>query len=94
MFALLLFGGLATGRQTLQLVMEDALPGLTDTGWRLLTRNWAIFFIALLIANETARRMLGYDDWLSFKVWGVTVAIFVFTLAQGPLLAKHGLKLD
>jgi intracellular septation protein len=38
--------------------------------------------------------MLGYDDWLSFKVWGVTVAIFVFTLAQGPLLAKHGLKLD
>jgi intracellular septation protein len=27
-------------------------------------------------------------------VWGVTVAIFVFTLAQGPLLAKHGLKLD
>ena len=94
MFALLLFGGLATGRPTLQLVMEDALPGLTDTGWRLLTRNWAIFFIALLIANETARRMLGYDDWLSFKVWGVTVAIFVFTLAQGPLLAKHGLKLD
>ena len=51
-------------------------------------------FIALLIANETARRMLGYDDWLSFKVWGVTVAIFVFTLVQGPLLAKHGLKLD
>jgi intracellular septation protein len=93
-FALLLFGGLATGRPTLQLVMEDALPGLTDTGWRLLTRNWAIFFIALLITNETARRMLGYDDWLSFKVWGVTVAIFVFTLAQGPLLAKHGLKLD
>ena len=85
---------LPPGRPTLQLVMEDALPGLTDTGWRLLTRNWALFFIALLIANETARRMLGYDDWLSFKVWGVTVAIFVFTLAQGPLLAKHGLKLD
>lgn len=93
-FALLLFGGLATGRPTLQLVMEDALPGLTDKGWRLLTCNWAIFFIALLIANETARRLLGYDDWLSFKVWGVTVAIFAFTLAQGPLLAKHGLKLD
>ena len=30
-FALLLFGGLVTGRPTLQLVMEDALPGLTDT---------------------------------------------------------------
>jgi intracellular septation protein len=93
-FALLLLGGLATGRPTLQIVMEDALPGLTATGWKLLTRNWALLFIALLFANEAARRMLSYDDWLSFKVWGVTAAIFVFTMAQAPLLAKHGLKLD
>ncbi|WP_051033479.1 inner membrane-spanning protein YciB [Sandarakinorhabdus sp. AAP62] len=93
-FAALLVGGLITGRPTLQLVMGEALPGLTEAGWRLLTRNWAIFFVALLIANEAARRLLGYDDWLSFKVWGVTVAIFAFTLAQGPLLARHGLKLD
>lgn len=93
-FAALLLGGLATGRPTLQIVMEDALPGLTDTGWRLLTRNWALLFIALLFANEAARRMLSYDDWLSFKVWGVTLAIFAFTMAQAPLLAKHGLKLD
>lgn len=93
-FAFLLLGGLITGRPTLQLVMDDALPGLTDRGWQLLTRNWAIFFLVLLAANEVARRWLGYDDWLSFKVWGVTVAIFVFTLAHGPMLARHGLKLD
>ncbi len=93
-FAALLFGGLLTGRPTLQLVMGDALPGLSERGWRLLTRNWALFFVALLAANEAARRLLGYDDWLSFKVWGVTIAIFAFTMAQGPLLARHGLKLD
>jgi len=93
-FSALLFGGLATGRPTLQLVMGEALPGLTTRGWRLLTRNWALFFLALLAANEAARRILSYDDWLSFKVWGVTVAIFIFTLAQTPLLTKHGLKLD
>jgi intracellular septation protein len=93
-FAALLLGGLATGRPTLQIVMEDALPGLTAIGWKLLTRNWALLFIALLLANEAARRLLSYDDWLSFKVWGVTAAIFVFTVAQGPLLARHGLKLD
>jgi intracellular septation protein len=93
-FAALLLGGLATGRPTLQIVMEEALPGLTATGWKLLTRNWALLFIALLFANEAARRMLSYDDWLSFKVWGVTVVIFVFTFAQAPLLARHGLKLD
>lgn len=93
-FAALLLGGLATGRPTLQLVMGEALPGLTTRGWRLLTRNWALFFLALLAANEGARRFLSYDDWLSFKVWGVTIAIFVFTLAQTPLLTRHGLKMD
>lgn len=93
-FAALLFGGLFTGRPTLQLVMGEALPGLSPRGWRLLTRNWALFFLALLAANEAARRFLSYDDWLSFKVWGVTVAILVFTLAQTPLLAKHGVKMD
>ncbi len=93
-FALLLVGGLVTGRPTLQLVMEDALPGLSARGWQLLTRNWALLFIALLFANEAARRLLSYDDWLSFKVWGVTAAIFIFTLTQAPLLARHGVKLD
>jgi intracellular septation protein len=93
-FALLLAGGLLTGRPTLQIVMEDALPGLSPQGWRLLTRNWALFFVALLLANEAARRMLSYDDWLSFKVWGVTIAVFAFTMSQAPLLAKHGVKLD
>jgi intracellular septation protein len=93
-FAALLLGGLATGRPTLQLVMGEALPGLSPRGWRLLTRNWALFFMALLAANEAVRRFLSYDDWLSFKVWGVTVAILVFTLAQTPLLAKHGVKMD
>lgn len=93
-FALLLFGGLATGRPTLQIVMGEALPGLSERGWRLLTRNWALMFLTLLGANEVARRLLSYDDWLSFKVWGVTIAVFAFTMAQAPLLAKHGVKLD
>jgi intracellular septation protein len=93
-FAALLLGGLLTGRPTLQLVLGEALPGLTERGWRLLTRNWALFFLALLAANEAARRLLGYDDWLSFKVWGVTLAVMAFSLAQGPLLARHGVKMD
>jgi intracellular septation protein len=89
-FCLILLFGLATRRPTLQLVLEDAFPSLTPQGWRLLTRNWAGFFALLLLANEAARRSLSFDDWLNFKVWGVTVAIFLFTLTQGPLLRRHG----
>ncbi len=91
-FCLILLFGLATGRPTLQIVMEDALPGLSPQGWRLLTRNWAGFFAVMLLANEVARRLLGFDDWLTFKVWGVTAAVVLFTMAQAPLLNRHGMK--
>jgi intracellular septation protein len=31
---------------------------------------------------------------VNFKVWGVTIATMAFALAQAPLLARHGVKLD
>jgi len=91
-FASLLIFGLATGRPTLRLVMDGALPGIDAAGWIKLTRNWAIFFVAMMVANEVARRMLTTDQWVNFKVWGVTLAFFVFAIAQGPLMTRHGLK--
>lgn len=92
-FAAILFFGLATGRPTLKLVMGDALPGVDDAGWAKLTRNWGVFFVALMGANEVARRVLTTDQWIDFKVWGVTILFFLFTLAQAPMMQKHGLKL-
>jgi intracellular septation protein len=92
-FAAILGFGLATGRPTLQMVMDDALPGIDAEGWRKLTRNWLLFFIALMAANEVARRILTTDQWVNFKVWGVTLAFVAFTMAQGPMMTRHGLKL-
>ena len=93
-FASILGFGLVTKRPTLQLVLGEALPALTDTGWAKLTRNWAVFFVVLMGANEVARQVLTTDQWINFKVWGVTAATMVFALAQAPLLARHGVKLD
>jgi intracellular septation protein len=45
-------------------------------------------------ANEVARRVLTTDQWVDFKVWGITIALFVFALAQGPMMMKHGLSVD
>ena len=94
MFAAILGFGLATRRPTLKLVLGDALPALTDIGWTKLTRNWALFFVALMAANEIARHALTTDQWVNFKVWGVTAATMLFALAQAPLLSRHGVKLD
>ena len=84
----LLFG-LATRRPLLKLVLHDAFPAVDATGWRKLTVNWALLFIALAVANEVARRMLTTDQWVDFKVWGVTAATFVFALFQAPILMRH-----
>jgi intracellular septation protein len=89
--AVLLFG-VATKRPLLQLVLGETFPALSDVGWRALTRNWIIFFIALATLNEVLRRMLSTTDWVSFKVFGVTILTFVFALAQTPILLRHGPK--
>lgn len=93
-FAVLLLGGLMRGRALLKYLLQAAYDGLNEEGWRKLSRNWALFFIAMAVANEVMRAHLSFDAWLSIKVWGVTIASFVFALANIPMLMKHGLALD
>ncbi len=50
--ASLLGFGLATGRNLLKMVLGAAYPGLSEQGWKLLTRNWAIFFLVMAVVNE------------------------------------------
>jgi intracellular septation protein len=87
--AVLIFGA-ATRRPLLQLVLGETFPALSARGWRLLTRNWIVFFLALAVLNEVLRRTLSTDNWVTFKVFGVTGLTFVFALAQTPILLRHG----
>jgi intracellular septation protein len=89
MFAAILFFGLATGRPLLKLVLESGFPAMTAEGWRKLTRNWALFFVAMAVLNEVLRAVLSFDQWLTFKVWGVLVISLVFAAAQAPILLRH-----
>jgi intracellular septation protein len=89
MFAAILFFGLATGRPLLKLVLESGFPAMTAEGWRKLTRNWALFFVGMALLNEALRATLSFDQWVTFKVWGVLVISLVFAAAQAPLLLRH-----
>ncbi|SFR84032.1 inner membrane-spanning protein YciB [Sphingomonas jatrophae] len=83
--------GLWSGRPTLKLVLGAAYPGLTERGWTLLTRNWAIFFVVLAVANEAVWRNTTTSLWLGYKLWGALPATLLFAVANVPMLLRHGL---
>ena len=91
MLSALLFGGLMRGKPLLKYILERGYTGLSDTGWLILSRNWAIFFAAMAGFNEIIRANFDFDRWLLIKIWGMTAASFLFAIANMPVLMKHGL---
>jgi len=61
--------------------------------WRTLTIRYAVFFLALGVANELVRR-LGSDDL--FARWKIAkfVISLVFSFAQAPFVLKHATETD
>jgi intracellular septation protein len=90
----LLAFGLATDRPLLQQVLGSTYPGLSETGWKKLTRNWAIFFAFMAVLNEAVWRNTSWDFWIGFKLWGALPLTFLFAAANIPMLLRHGLMKD
>jgi intracellular septation protein len=94
LIASLLAFGMATGRNLLKMVLGAAYPGLSEEGWKLLTRNWAIFFLVMAVVNEAVWRNSSTSFWIGFKLWGFLPATFLFAIANVPMLMKHGMQLE
>jgi intracellular septation protein len=92
--ASLLGFGLATKRNLLKMVLGSAYPGLSERGWQLLSRNWAIFFAVMAGVNEAVWRNSTTEFWIGFKLWGFLPATFLFAIANVPMLMRHGLQLE
>jgi intracellular septation protein len=87
----LLAFGLVTGRPLLQRVLGSTYPGLDESGWTKLTRNWGIFFAFMAVLNEAVWRNSTTSFWIGFKIWGAIPLTFLFAAANIPMLLKHGL---
>ena len=94
LFAAFLAYGLWTRKPVLETLLGTAYPGLSHRGWRLLTINWMVFFLALAVANEVVRLNFSSDVWALFKFPGVLILTLVFAAANIPMLMKHGLELE
>ena len=90
LFAGLLGFGLMRGKSYLEAVMDQAVP-LERQGWMVLTRRLALFFFALALANEAIWRTMSTDTWVSFKTFGLPIAIFAFFMAQSGLFTRYAL---
>lgn len=91
----LLFGavlgfGLLRGESYLRFAMEDLMP-LQPDGWMKLTRRITALFFALALANEAIWRTMSTDTWVSFKTFGLPIAIFAFFILQGRLFNEYAL---
>ena len=91
--ALLAFG-LIKDKPLLKRVLGGTYPGLDETGWRKLTRNWAIFFAGMAVLNEGVWRNSTTDFWVGFKLWGAIPLTFLFAAANLPMLMRHGLTAE
>ncbi len=91
LFGLLLLGGLWFNHLFIKYVFAEAFD-LDERGWRTLTLRWGIFFLLISGANEFIWRHYSTQTWVMFKVWAIIPLIFLFALAQTPLILKHQIE--
>ncbi|MGA1612991.1 MAG: inner membrane-spanning protein YciB [Lutimaribacter sp.] len=85
--------GLLRGQSYLRHLMEEMMP-LQPEGWMKLTRRLCFFFFGLALLNEVIWRSMSTENWVWFKTFGLTAAIFLFFLTQGDIFRKYGQRDD
>ena len=91
LFAGILYGGVILNKPLLRYLLGAALK-LQDEGWKILTKRWIGFFIALAILNEIIWRTQSTDIWVNFKVFGILPLTFIFTLTQFTIIKKFQIE--
>ena len=86
-FASLILGGLATGRNLLKSLIGHSMT-LTDQAWRILAIRWSIFFIAMAGLNEYIWRNYSEAVWANWKLGYIPIT-FLFVIANTPFMMKH-----
>lgn len=92
-FSAVLFFGLWRGKSYLSSLMGSVLP-MQPAGWMILTHRFALFFLGLALVNELVWRTMSTGTWLSFKLFGVTGAMFVFLILQHKVFSTYMIEED
>ena len=89
--SMILISSLYFKKKLLKKLLNQSIQ-MSDTGWDVCTKIWSSFFIFLAALNELIWRTQSTDFWVNFKVFGVFILIFLFTIAQLPLINRYSPK--
>ncbi|EGU37850.1 intracellular septation protein A [Vibrio ichthyoenteri ATCC 700023] len=91
----------AIGLAISHLIGKSAIKGmlgkeitLPEQVWTKITWAWVVFFLVCSALNIYVAFELPLDVWVNFKVFGLLVATFAFTLLSGVYIYKHLPKED
>ena len=88
----LLFAGVFLVSQALHRpiakIMMSEFIAMPDASWRRLNLAWAAMFLLLSALNMVVAWNFTEEEWAVYKVFGPTVLMILFMLAQLPFLCK------
>jgi intracellular septation protein len=87
LFAAVIFGGLAVGRNVWKMFFDGAFQ-LPDFAWRTLAIRWGLYFVALAIWNIVLWQFFSEETWANWRLGNMAIG-FVFALANVPYTLKH-----
>lgn len=87
-FGLILLVGLAIKKNPLKYLLAAAIQ-MPDEGWRKLSRNYGIFFLAVAALNEFVWRTQSEATWAWFRFPGLSIIHVLFAITQAPLMMKY-----
>ena len=91
LLAVVIAVGRLIGRNPLGAIMGTQLR-MSEAGWRAISWLWVAMFLTTALANEIAWRTMSTDDWVTFKVFGITAISLVFTVISVPIMTRHQIE--
>ncbi len=89
LFAVVLIGARYLFGKNLIAKMMATQLSLPAAIWDKLNLAWGLFFVALGVANLYVVNHYTLSQWVNFKLFGTTGAMFVFIILQSLWLAKY-----
>jgi len=87
--AIIFFGSHYFGKKPIvQQVLEGSVK-MYPQHWLALSWRWILFFLAIGFANLYAFSHYTTDQWVNFKVFGLSIASIAFCIYQAYFIHKH-----